>query len=166
MLRRSALVCFSAIASNGAIKCDVGVERQIDEFKEYVCKPRIGFGSIDNSDKADESIKAFFRPEFRSRIDAIIKFNKLGYNELEKVVIKVFDDIVQLLNKQKIKITLDDTALKYFTEKAMASNSGARIVASLLDDQIKPLLAEILIYLDAPKENYTVKYIGEKIVID
>ena len=128
-------------------------------------KNRIGFGNIDNSDKFDGTFKAFFRLEFRSRLDAVIKFNKLGAKELELIVIKIFEETSALLRKQGISISMSDNLLKYLTKKSETANTGARIVGNLIDSEIKTKLAAILIQTETPKENYLIDYDGTTITI-
>ena len=128
-------------------------------------KNRIGFGNIDNSDKFDETFKSFFRPEFRSRLDAVIKFNKLGSVELEMIVNKIFDETATLLHKQGITITMTDNLLKYLTKKSETANTGARVVSNLIDSEIKTKLSAILIHTDVPKEKYIIDYDGQSIIV-
>ena len=51
----------------------------------------IGLGSKQedgNESKRDKTLKNFFSPEFRNRLDAIIHFNKLGNEFILKIVDK------------------------------------------------------------------------------
>ena len=129
-------------------------------------KMRIGFGNhIDNSDRFDELFKSFFRPEFRSRLDAVIKFNKLGEQEFERVVLKIFEETTTLLKKKNIFISLSDNALKYLTKKSKADTRGARAVSSIIDAEIKPLLAEILLANENTSLTVVVEYIDQEIKI-
>lgn len=131
-------------------------------------KQRIGFGvggGDDNSDKFEEAYKNFFRPEFRSRLDAVVKFNKLGYPQMELVVKKFFAELAATVKKSDITISLSDNALKYLTEKSYSNKSGARIVGTIIDQEIKTPLAEILIHAEKPKSKYVVDYDGKSITV-
>jgi len=130
-------------------------------------KNRIGFGVAggDNSDKFEESYKSFFRPEFRSRLDAVVKFNKLGYEQLELVVKKFFAELAATMKKSNIEVVLTDKALKYLTDKSVKSNIGARVVGTTIDEEIKTKLATILVHTDKPNAIYTVDYDGGSIVV-
>jgi len=47
----------------------------------------IGFGrSLERTGEDDKAVKDFFKPEFRNRLDAIIKFNKLEQTSIRKIV--------------------------------------------------------------------------------
>jgi ATP-dependent Clp protease ATP-binding subunit ClpA len=132
------------------------------EFEE---KNRIGFGAIDNSDHFDETFKNFFRPEFRSRLDAVVKFNKLGYEQMELIVKKSFNELAATLDKSKISLVLSDNALKYLTQKAHSAASGARIVNSLIDEEIKTKLAKILIHTEKPNSKYLIDFVDNAIIV-
>ena len=130
-------------------------------------KNRIGFNpsAEDNSDKFGEELKKFFRPEFRSRLDAVVKFNKLGHAQIELVVKKFFAELAATMKKNEITITLSDKALQYLTDKSYRSASGARIVETLIAEEIKTKLAEILIHTIKPKSKYLVDFDGTSIII-
>jgi ATP-dependent Clp protease ATP-binding subunit ClpA len=49
----------------------------------------IGFGrSLERTGEDDKAMKEFFKPEFRNRLDAICKFNKLDHLSMKKIVVK------------------------------------------------------------------------------
>ena len=53
--------------------------------------------------------------EFRNRIDAVIKFNKLSTEVIQKIVKRLEDEINEQLKDKNIVINLDDKA-DYFVE--------------------------------------------------
>jgi ATP-dependent Clp protease ATP-binding subunit ClpA len=134
---------------------------------EFEMKQRIGFGNIDNSDKCEELISSFFKPEFRSRLDAIINFNKLSEKQLQSVVVKVFNETIELLNKKGIEATLTPSIQKYITSKSYFSNFGARNVETLIDSEIKPKIAEILLTLDDNiRAKLNIDYVNGEVKVD
>jgi ATP-dependent Clp protease ATP-binding subunit ClpA len=130
-------------------------------------KQRIGFGVSggDNQDKFDAEFKKFFRPEFRSRLDAVVKFNKLGRAQIEKVVLKFFDELATTMKKSDIELDLSASALNYLTDSSVKHHSGARVVSVIIAEEIKTKLAEILIHTDKPNKQYTVDYVNNSIII-
>lgn len=128
-------------------------------------KNRIGFGNIDNSDKFEENFKQFFRPEFRSRLDAVVKFNKLGYSQMEKIVVKVFAELAATMKKSNISVSLSPNALKYLTDKCYNATQGARIVSSLIDDEIKTKLSKILIHEEKPNDTYLIDCVDGLLIV-
>ena len=48
----------------------------------------IGFGTLERDDEDDKAIKKFFAPEFRNRLDSIVKFTSLGHKTVCQIVEK------------------------------------------------------------------------------
>ena len=46
----------------------------------------IGFTSLDREGEDDRAVKDFFKPEFRNRLDGVVKFNKIVYKNAEKMI--------------------------------------------------------------------------------
>jgi len=53
----------------------------------------IGFGSLEKEGEDDKAIEAFFPPEFRNRLDAIVKFNKLDKENMLLIVDKFIGEL-------------------------------------------------------------------------
>ena len=51
-------------------------------------KNAIGFGAHDKTGEDEVSTKRFFAPEFRNRLDATVKFDKLGEDTMKSIVKK------------------------------------------------------------------------------
>jgi ATP-dependent Clp protease ATP-binding subunit ClpA len=105
----------------------------------------IGFGSLTKTGEDDKAVKEFFRPEFRNRLDAVIKFNKLNKETIKKVAGKFVAEMqTQLLDKD-MQILLDDTAWEYLIDNGYDAAMGARPMARLIHEKIKvPLARKIL----------------------
>ena len=67
----------------------------------------IGFGrSLERTGEDDKAVKDFFKPEFRNRLDAICKFNKLDQLSVKKIVAKFINELNDLLGEKNIKVRL------------------------------------------------------------
>lgn len=92
-------------------------------------------------EKAIESLKKHFNPEFLNRIDEIVVFHSLTNEQIEKIV----DIMIKRLNKylfdKKIEITLDDSSRKYFSEKGFDEKFGARPLRRLIQKEIEDYMA-------------------------
>ena len=53
-----------------------------------IAKPALGFGREQRHDEDDDAINRMFAPEFRNRLDAIVKFASLGPESMGRVVDK------------------------------------------------------------------------------
>jgi ATP-dependent Clp protease ATP-binding subunit ClpA len=105
----------------------------------------IGFGSLTKTGEDDKAVKEFFRPEFRNRLDAVIKFNKLSKETIRKVAVKFIAEMQTQLIDRGITIEIDDTAWEYLIKNGYDTAMGARPMARLIHEKIKvPLSKKIL----------------------
>ena len=106
----------------------------------------IGFGrSLERSGEDDKAVKDFFKPEFRNRLDAVIKFNKLDQISIRKIVEKFVVEMNDLLSDKQIKILLSPSATDYIISQGYDNKMGARPLARKINELIKvPLSKRIL----------------------
>lgn len=108
-------------------------------------KLKIGFGNQDNSEAVDNEIKKFFSPEFRNRIDAIVKFNKLTMNEILMIVNAEIEKVNEMLGSKNITVTVTQQARELLAKEGYDPKLGARPLERLFESKIKkPLSTEIL----------------------
>lgn len=108
-------------------------------------KKRIGFGSQDNSSAVDVEIKRLFTPEFRNRLDAIVKFNKLGIEEMKMIVNAEVEKTEAMLENKNITLTVTSKARDWLATTGLDPQMGARPFERLFEAKIKkPLSKEIL----------------------
>ena len=108
-------------------------------------KELIGFTKSDNRDEDTQAINRFFTPEFRNRLDAVIKFNKLGKEQMDLIVDKFILELNNLSKSKGVNIICDPAAKKWLIDKGFDKNMGARPLARVIADNIKkPLSREIL----------------------
>ncbi len=95
--------------------------------------------------KREGAIKEHFSPEFRNRLDAIIHFEPLSLEHLERIAQKQVDDLNLQLVEKGIVVKLDKKAKRYLAEKGYDEELGARPLGLLVQKEIKtPLTDEIL----------------------
>jgi ATP-dependent Clp protease ATP-binding subunit ClpA len=108
-------------------------------------KNSIGFTEFAKSGEDDKAVNDFFAPEFRNRLDSVIKFKKLSIEIVEKIVDKFIVSLNEQLKDKQILIELSDTACKWLAKNGYNSKLGARPLARLIDNKIKsPLSREVL----------------------
>jgi ATP-dependent Clp protease ATP-binding subunit ClpA len=108
-------------------------------------KNTIGFGTLEKSDEDDKAVKKFFKPEFRNRLDAVIKFSRLKQEIVYSIVEKFIKDLSAQVKDKGIEIIAGQDAVKYLAEKGYDSKMGARPLARIIDNEIKsPLSRKIL----------------------
>jgi ATP-dependent Clp protease ATP-binding subunit ClpA len=108
-------------------------------------KSNIGFGSQEKQGQTDLAVNAFFAPEFRNRLDGIIKFKKLEHSVMTKIVDKFIKELNTLMTDKNVFVQLTVAAKDFLIDKGFNSKMGARPLQRVIDDQIKkPLSREIL----------------------
>ena len=119
-------------------------------------KLKIGFGDQKKKDTDVKAIKSFFAPEFRNRLDAVIKFNKLGTPVIKKIVKRLEDEINLQLKDKEIVITLDKTAIDYFVDNGYDPTMGARPLKRLFEQELKKPLSKRILFEDLKNVELTI----------
>ena len=117
---------------------------------------KIGFGDQTKKDTDVKAIKSFFAPEFRNRLDAIIKFNKLGTTVIKKIVKRLEEEINLQLKDKDINITLDASAVKYFVDNGYDPSMGARPLKRLFEQELKKPLSKRILFEDLKDVELTI----------
>jgi len=108
-------------------------------------KNGVGFGSLEKDSDPKDAVNKFFAPEFRNRLDGIIKFGKLDQINMIKVVKKFIDELNALVKDKSIHVKPNAEAVEYLIAKGFNSKMGARPLQRAIDEYIKkPLSKEIL----------------------
>lgn len=108
-------------------------------------KLKIGFGNQDNSDVVDKEIKKFFSPEFRNRLDGIVKFNKLTLVEMNLIVNAEVEKTEVLLGPKNVTLNVTQQARDWLAKNGLDPKMGARPFERLFEKTVKvPLSNEIL----------------------
>jgi ATP-dependent Clp protease ATP-binding subunit ClpA len=110
-------------------------------------KRRIGFGDTSNDGKVSEAIERFFTPEFRNRLDAVVRFNKLESDQMLMIVDRLVLETNKLLssNNSTVRIKITETARQQLATDGYDPSMGARPLKRVFETQIKkPLSKKIL----------------------
>jgi ATP-dependent Clp protease ATP-binding subunit ClpA len=94
----------------------------------------------------DDAVKNFFPPEFRNRLDAVIKFNKLGKETMKLIISKMLDELNEQLKDKDVSVELTDDAIEYLLDKGFDDKMGARPLARVIDNDIKTPLGRKLLF--------------------
>jgi ATP-dependent Clp protease ATP-binding subunit ClpA len=108
-------------------------------------KNSVGFGSLERDGDPKDAVNRFFAPEFRNRLDGVIKFGKLDNDTMSKIVKKFIDELNALIKDKNIQVKPTSAAMEYLINKGFDSKMGARPLQRTIDNMIKrPLSKEIL----------------------
>jgi ATP-dependent Clp protease ATP-binding subunit ClpA len=113
---------------------------------DQISRSSMGFTTQDHSSDAGEAIKKIFTPEFRNRLDATIHFSQLDANVILNVVDKFLIELESQLEAKKVSLTITDGARKYLADKGYDPKMGARPMARVIQDEIKQILANELLF--------------------
>lgn len=101
--------------------------------------------SSSNENMRDKTIKNFFSPEFRNRLDKIIHFNKLGTDFVIKIVEKFIGTLEHKLSLKNVELIVSDEAKKWLAETGFDEKMGARPISRIIDQKLRsPLSGEVL----------------------
>ena len=126
----------------------------------------VGFAKKEFEDKSAEAIDRYFSPEFRNRLNEIIKFNSLQIEIVEKIVDKMIRELEQRLVPKKVKISLTPEARLYLARKGYDQQLGARPVQRIINSEIAEKLTKEILFGELSHGGEAVFSLdGEKIVI-
>lgn len=107
---------------------------------------KIGFGDQDNTEQIDKEIKRFFSPEFRNRLDGIVKFNKLTMVEMNLIVNAEVTKIETMLDQKNISLNVTQAARDWLSKNGYDPKMGARPFERLFEEKVKKPLAKHILF--------------------
>jgi ATP-dependent Clp protease ATP-binding subunit ClpA len=106
----------------------------------------MGFGHRNSAHKSDAALNRTFSPEFRNRLDAVVRFGSLP----EEVVTKIVDKFVGELNTQVaergVSIELTEAARTWMAERGYKPEYGAREMARVIHKSVKMPMADLMLF--------------------
>jgi len=108
----------------------------------------IGFGDalFDTESKGQKAIEKYFSPEFRNRLDAIVVFNALTVEIMEKIVDKFIAELNDQLASRKVLLVISPNARKWMAKKGYDPRYGARPLSRLIQTEIKDVLSDRILF--------------------
>ncbi len=100
-----------------------------------------------------EQLKKTIRPEFLNRIDEVIMFNPLSRNEIEQIVKIHFNDVLKMLSKNDIKVSVSDKAIEWLAQLGYDPQFGARPLKRVMQKKILNELSKEILAGKINKEN-------------
>lgn len=117
----------------------------------------IGFGrDLQKTDEDDKAVKDFFKPEFRNRLDGIVKFKKLDQFSMRKIVGKFVNEINDLLAEKALRVRLSEAAVDYLIETGFDPKMGARPLQRKVNEAIKVPLSKKVLFENMPANSVVV----------
>ena len=100
-------------------------------------------GKVDH-DKLIKALEAYFRPEFLNRLDAIVPFNSLTKDDMNKIIDIYLDKMAHVLAKKGVKVEVSDEAKVYLAAKGYDKKFGARPLRRVVEQDLETPIAKLL----------------------
>jgi ATP-dependent Clp protease ATP-binding subunit ClpA len=120
----------------------------------------IGFGGGTRGDGSKE-IERLFSPEFRNRLDEVVRFGPLSPEVMGRVVDKFVREVEEQLGERKVSLELTEAARGWLAAKGYDPDFGARPLARVVQAELKDRLAEELLFGPLAKGGRVVVDVGE-----
>jgi ATP-dependent Clp protease ATP-binding subunit ClpA len=110
-------------------------------------KSLIGFGErIAGEAEVDSAVERIFTPEFRNRLDAVIRFGHLSREVMRSIVRKELDLFTVQLAEKKVTLEISDACVDHLAEEGYSREFGARNVGRLIEDKIKSFFVDEVLF--------------------
>jgi ATP-dependent Clp protease ATP-binding subunit ClpA len=106
---------------------------------------QIGFADGRRSDGGKE-VERLFSPEFRNRLDEIVRFGPLTPEVMGRVVDKFVAELRAQLTERRVSLELTAAARAWLAEKGYDPAFGARPLARVIQAEVKDRIAEQLLF--------------------
>tara|TARA_B100000287_G_scaffold406450_1_gene430923 strand:+ start:20 stop:613 length:594 start_codon:yes stop_codon:yes gene_type:complete len=113
---------------------------------EEMERNNIGFGPSERTGEDDTALKKFFPPEFRNRLDAVIKFDKLAEPTMKSIVRKFLLELNTMTIEKDVEVNATEPAIDYLVKKGFDAKLGARPLQRIIDDEIKNPLSKMILF--------------------
>lgn len=128
----------------------------------------MGFGKTSNDITQEVTMKAlerFLRPEFLGRVDEIVIFNNLTFDNFKSIAKIMLDELVPSLKDKGIDLKYDESVPVYLAQQAYGSKKNARGLRDAVRREIEEKLANAIVFnQDVDIKEITITG-GEKITV-
>ncbi|HBT96385.1 MAG TPA: ATP-dependent Clp protease ATP-binding subunit ClpA, partial [Desulfobulbaceae bacterium] len=105
----------------------------------------IGFVTSDKG-KDRTALNKLFAPEFRNRLDAMVSFQALDADAMNRVVDKLIAELEAQLADKRVRISLTEAARSWLAKKGYDPSYGARPLRRLITSEIGDVLTDEILF--------------------
>lgn len=109
-------------------------------------KNTLGFGDNSTVGNDDKVIEKMFAPEFRNRLDAVVKFNALKSENMLMIVEKFIGQLNKQAQEKGVTINLTPEAKDYLAVKGYDPKMGARPLSRLIQNELGKPLSRLMLF--------------------
>lgn len=112
-------------------------------------RPMIGFGGEEHASGAVlEAVERTFTPEFRNRLDAVVRFGPLSRDVMETIVRKELRLVAKRLRKNHVSLEVLPAAVTALADQGYSLEFGARNAARVVEERITNPLVDMVLFGD------------------
>lgn len=98
-----------------------------------------------DEEKAKKGLSEFLRPEFLGRVEEIVIFNKLTFDDFKNISKIMLKELKLVLENKLISLEVDDKALDNIAHQGEQKRFGARELRNIIRKQIEDKVADIIV---------------------
>ena len=117
----------------------------------------MGFGEANQIEDQHSAVKQMFTPEFRNRLDAVVKFGHLDPEVMIQIVDKDLVELRAQLSEKDVKLLVTDQAKQWLATNGYDRKMGARPLERLIQEKVRKPLADKLLFGELSEGNATVE---------
>ncbi len=141
---------FFQILDDGKIKDSCGREVRFDNVT-IIMTSNIGFNDIEigfnknNNDVVLTKLKEYFSLPFINRIDNVVIFNKLTYDDIYQITTKKLNHLKNKYSEKKIKLRFSKDLIDNIVKQSNYEEFGARKIDKIIKDKLENQIIEEII---------------------
>jgi ATP-dependent Clp protease ATP-binding subunit ClpA len=110
-------------------------------------KNLIGFGErLQDESAVDGAVEKIFTPEFRNRLDAVVRFGHLSKEMMASIVKKELDFFKDQLAEKKVSLEVTGACVDKLAEEGYSREFGARNVGRVVEEKIKSFFVDEVLF--------------------
>jgi ATP-dependent Clp protease ATP-binding subunit ClpA len=110
-------------------------------------KSLIGFGERINDETAvDGAVEKIFTPEFRNRLDAVIRFGHLSREIMVSIINKELAVFKEQLAEKNVTLEVTETCVDRLAEEGYSRDFGARNAGRLVEEKVKTFFVDEVLF--------------------
>ncbi|MDR0383687.1 MAG: AAA family ATPase, partial [Spirochaetaceae bacterium] len=102
-------------------------------------KPLIGFGErvVGHDSAVKDAVEKIFTPEFRGRLDAVVRFDHLSEEVMVSIIEKELDLFKAQLSEKNVTVSVSEACIARLAKEGYSKEAGARNAGRLIEEKIK-----------------------------
>jgi ATP-dependent Clp protease ATP-binding subunit ClpA len=108
----------------------------------------IGFGErvVGHDSAVKDAVEKIFTPEFRGRLDAVVRFEHLSEDVMVSIIEKELDVFKSQLAEKNVTVTVSDSCMTQLAKEGYSKETGARNAGRLIEEKIKSFFVDEVLF--------------------